>query len=229
MYPSAYSVPLNAFNEVWELEESDDLIASKSGTDTAQNANSAQINDATHRHYAVKTAIIRGSGTDPNDSSAWVIEDDEQDDDDDADDADDGYDDTDDDDADKDNADSALSNIQEEQDSTASPPHNSAQTARRQRASLLPSARRRRRPRQASSAATNQRPPFIQNTPPHALPRLAISSNDAPAPGPIELGMHVTYRYTAAAAEPAEPPPTGKDSSFWTSLRLGTIVGASQL
>ncbi|ETS62675.1 hypothetical protein PaG_02409 [Moesziomyces aphidis] len=225
VYPSAYSVPLNAFNEVWELEESDDLIASKSGTDTAQNANSAQINDATHRHYAVKTAIIRGSGTDPNDSSAWAIEDDEQDDDD-----DDGYDDTDDDDADTDNADSALSNIQEEQDSTASPPHNSAQTARRQRASLLPSARRRRRPRQASSAATNQRPPFIQKGHTTTLfLDLAISSNDAPAPGPIELGMHVTYRYTAAAAEPAEPPPTGKDSSFWTSLRLGTIVGASLL
>ncbi len=229
VYPSAHSVPLNAFNEVWELEESEDLFVSKPGNDTAPNAHSAQLNDAAHKPYAVKTAIVRGSGTDATDSSAWVIEDDEQDDDDDDDD-DDGYDDTDDGDADQDNADPALSDIHEEHDPTASPPRGTAPRARRQRASLPPAARRRARSRQAPSAATSQRPPFIQKGHTTTLfLDLAISFNDAPAPGPIELGMHVAYRCTAPAGEPAEPPPTGKHSAFWTSLRLGTVAGASQL
>lgn len=84
VYPSTTSVPLNAFNEVWELEDADDLYGSKAESD----AQSQPVDVVAQRRDAVKTAFFdRADPAGEPNESAWVIQDDDDDDDDDGDEA----------------------------------------------------------------------------------------------------------------------------------------------
>lgn len=173
VYPSATSVPLNAFNEVWELEDSEDLYLSKSESDASRSADLYNNNaDNSQRGVAVKTAIARNTGpTDSKEESAWVFEDEEDDKDDDV------Y-------------------------------------------------------RQSHSSTSGQRrKSFVQkgHTTSFYLD-LAISAKDPPVPGPLELAMHVTYRYSTSAGQEGDAASTaaGKDFSFWTSIQLGTVVAVDE-
>ncbi|SPO24642.1 related to dynactin subunit p62 [Ustilago trichophora] len=230
VYPSATSVPLNAFNEVWELEEAEDLYASKNESGLRRASDSYDDADTSQRRYAVKTATVRNhDGTGPTDESAWVIQEDEDDED------DDGYDDSDDaEEQGQGEQDGAFSDINEEQedgDQTAS----KVRAARRSTAqrrhlkgpSTLSQSHTQHRRSQLSSASSSQRIPFIQRGHTTSLYLdLAISAKDPPKSGPLELAMHVSYRYTPAAGQEGESgaAAAGKDFSFWTSIRLGTVV-----
>lgn len=164
VYPSATSVPLNAFNEVWELEESEALYSSKTESDE-RDTNAFSEQETPQRRFAVKTALVRGpDGSASSDEAAYVFqeEDDVEE--------DDAYDD---------------------------------------------------------SGRNVRRRPFVQKGHTTLLYLdLAISSKDPPKPGPLELAMHVTYRYSSGAGQDGNSGSSvGKDFSFWTSIRFGTFTG----
>uniref|UniRef100_V5GN84 Dynactin subunit 4 n=2 Tax=Kalmanozyma brasiliensis (strain GHG001) TaxID=1365824 RepID=V5GN84_KALBG len=185
VYPSATSVPLNAFNEVWDLEDAEDLYGSKAEADATR-----QESGGAAQSRAVRTAIARGT-----DESSWVIEEE-----------DDGEDDA-------ESEDRGISDIDEEQE-------DAARSKRSKRLTRQP---------QLFASSGMQRKPFIQRGHTTTLYLdLAISDQNPPRPGPLELGMHVTYRYTTAATVPDEQAarPPGKDFSFWTSIRLGSVAAA---
>ena len=219
VYPSATSVPLNAFNEVWELEESEDLYASSTETNSNRVTDSHSDVDS-QRRYAVKTAIVRNrDGETPSDDSAWVILDEQSDE------NDDGYDDSDDTAEEISKEDVASSQDNQEQGGTN---ENSTDTRATQRLHPRMPRRQHRQP-QISSSDTVQRKRFVQRGHTTTLHLdLAISAKDPPRPGPLELAMHVTYRYTAAASQEGDggSASAGKDFSFWASIRLGTVAGA---
>lgn len=232
VYPSATSVPLNAFNEVWELEESENFYSSKSESQMGGNLADDDA-DPTHRRYAVKTAVVSsGDPKGPEDEAAWVI--DEADDDHD----DDGFDDSDDaNEAGEEREDgAAFSDISEEQEddqADGTKPlverRSAAQQVRRKKAATtLQPHRQHRRPDLVFNSNV-QRKPFVQKGHTTSLYLdLAISSKDPPKPGPLELAMHVTYRYTTAADQESDTraAAAGKDFAFWTSVRLGVVGGA---
>ncbi|KAJ1028819.1 hypothetical protein NDA16_001984 [Ustilago loliicola] len=168
VYPSATSVSLNAFNEVWELEDSEDLYSTRNESNAGRNVDAYNNADSSQRRIAVKTAVARNAdGIESSEESVWVYEDEEDDKDD--------------------------------------------NTYRQSQ----------------SSASSLQRRPFLQKGHTTSLYLdLALSSKDPPAPGPLELAMHVTYRYTASAGQgnDAASAAAGKDFSFWTSIRLGTVI-----
>ncbi|SNX83455.1 related to dynactin subunit p62 [Melanopsichium pennsylvanicum] len=227
VYPSASSVPLDAFNEVWELEESDEVYASKIDSHMGRDVDSRSEADATLRRYAVKTAFVRSTvGAGPKDESAWVIDELEEDDD------DDDHDESDDADEPRgqDKEESTFSDINEEQGDdiehgrkTYHRQHSAMQRSRRGTLSQARLSNRRRQ--QPSSNLAFQRKPFVEKGHTTSLYLdLSISSKDPPKPGPLELAMHVTYRYTANSEGNAGSAAAGKDFSFWTSVRLGTVA-----
>ncbi|GAC96548.1 hypothetical protein PHSY_004128 [Pseudozyma hubeiensis SY62] len=74
-YPSATTIPLNAFNEVWDLEDAEDIYSKSEFQVQSQSTDEA----SPHRH-AVKTAVIEDverAASEP----AWVIQEHEDDDD----------------------------------------------------------------------------------------------------------------------------------------------------
>ncbi|CBQ71651.1 related to dynactin subunit p62 [Sporisorium reilianum SRZ2] len=226
VYPSATSVPLNAFNEVWELEDAEDLYGSKPESDALPPSSSDL---AQHRH-AVKTAFVSSAdGTGATSESTWVIQEqdgDEEDDDDDS-------------------MESADAGIQEEEDEDAEGREvgaddkertamrrersSASQRERRTGSNTLGQGRRLDFRSSLSSATSVQRKPFVQkgHTTTFHLD-LAVSARDPPKAGPLELAMHVTYRYTGTAAQAGEQNSgaSARDFSFWTSLRLGTVVAS---
>lgn len=166
VYPSTTSVPLNAFNEVWELEDSEDLY-SRNDSESGRNTDLRNDTDGAHR-IAVKTAIARDSEGSETEESAWIFED---------------------------------------EDDREDTPYRQTQ----------------------SSASNLQRKAFVQKGhTTYLYLDLAVSEKHPPSPGPLELAMHVTYRYTGAAGQDGDatstPAAAGKDFSFWTSIRLGTVV-----
>lgn len=162
VYPSTTSISLNAFNEVWELEDAEELYHSKTELETHPES----LDGSSPRRSAVKTAYVDGAGRlGCTNEPAWVIQEHEDDEDD------------------------------------------------------------------TKSNRTVQRKPFLQkgHTTIFYLD-LVVSATELPKPGPIEIGMHVTYRYTGGANQPSSQglAPAGKDFSFWTSIRLGSVVGRDE-
>ncbi|TKY86596.1 hypothetical protein EX895_004235 [Sporisorium graminicola] len=220
IYPSATSIPLNAFNEVWELEDAEDLYGSKTETDVQPQTPS----DLGRRRHAVKTAVVsstdRAGGTN---GSTWVIQeqDDEADD-------DEAFDETED-------ADVVEVGGQDEQGGEIGADDNERSgscvernsTSQRSRPRALAQGRRLDYRSKLSSSNTVQRKPFVQkgHTTTFYLD-LAVSAKDPPKPGPLELAMHVTYRYTGTTAQSGDQSSgaSARDFSFWTSVRLGTVV-----
>ncbi len=212
MYPSTTSIPLNAFNEVWDLEEAEDLYDSRTEVDITR----PESTDAAQRRPAVKTATVRRSETaGSREEATWVIEDEEG-----------GEDDE-----DVSDEENAFSDIGEEEEADGDKESNTTRrnerTARRRE--------QRQKPRSqlfSSSSSSTQRKRFVQkgHTTTFYLD-LAISTRDPPRAGPLELAMHVTYTYTANGTQQGEQASTarGKDFSFWTSVRLGTVVASEGL
>lgn len=162
VYPSTTSISLNAFNEVWELEDAEELYHSKTELETHPES----LDGSSPRRSAVKTAYVDGAGRlGCTNEPAWVIQEHEDDEDD------------------------------------------------------------------TKSNRTVQRKPFLQkgHTTIFYLD-LVVSATELPKPGPIEIGMHVTYRYTGGANQPSSQglATAGKDFSFWTSIRLGSVVGRDE-
>ncbi|CDR87097.1 related to dynactin subunit p62 [Sporisorium scitamineum] len=229
IYPSATSIPLNAFNEVWELEDAEDLYLSKPESD-AHPQSSSDI--AQHRH-AVRTAFV--SSTDragATNESTWVIQEQDNDEDDDedlveSDDADleeeEG----------EDEQGGELGTDEKERSSMRRDPTSTSAPQRERRTALRKLAQGRPLDFRLnfSSSNTVQHKPFVQkgHTTTFYLD-LAVSAKDPPKPGPLELAMHVTYRYMGTAAQSGEQGSgaAARDFSFWTSIRLGTIVASDE-